>query len=105
MKNKKHIIFRFLREIGDEGVFYTMGAYPASKKEAMQIVDAAATIDRLLRVIDNIAYSEDVCLGPYDEEIEHAKAFLAQHNAHEKYCFDCTNRMCNWCNNMNMWRG
>lgn len=61
-------------------------------------------INRLLRVIDNIAYSEDVCLGPYDEEIEQAKAFLAQYNVHERYCFDCPNRMCNWCNNMNMWR-
>ena len=33
-------------------------------------------INNLLCVIDNIAYSEDVCLGPYDEEIEQAKAFL-----------------------------
>lgn len=34
-------------------------------------------INNLLRVIDNIAYSEDVCMGPYDEEIEQAKSFLA----------------------------
>lgn len=60
-------------------------------------------INRLLRVIDNIAYSEDVCLGPYDEEIEQAKAFLAQYNIHEKYCFDCTN-ICYGCDNKNMWR-
>ena len=62
-------------------------------------------INRLLRVIDQIADSEDVCLGQYDMEIEYAKAFLAQYDVHEKYCFDCTNRMCNWCNNMQMWRG
>lgn len=61
-------------------------------------------INRLLCVIDNIAYSEDVCLGPYDEEIEHAKAFLAQYNIHEKYCFDCAN-ICYGCNNKEMWEG
>ena len=64
---------------------------------------ALVIINRLLRVIDQIADSEDVCLGQYDGEIEQSKAFLAQYNVHEKYCFDCTNMMCNWCNNMNMW--
>ena len=59
-------------------------------------------INRLLHVIDNIADSEDVCLGPYDEEIEQAKAFLAQYNIHEKYCFDCACNTCYGCNNKKM---
>lgn len=61
-------------------------------------------ISQLLCVIDDIVRTEDVCLGPWEEEIEQAKAFLAQYNVHEKYCFDCTN-ICYGCNNMNMWRG
>lgn len=75
-------------------------------KEAFNYNDSLKSlviINRLLRVIDGIAYSEDVCLCPYEEEIEQSKTFLAQYNVHEKYCFDCTNRMCNWCSNMQMW--
>lgn len=61
-----------------------------------------AIINNLLHVIDDIMNAEDVCMGPWEEEIDQAKAFLAQYNVHEKYCFDCAN-ICYGCNNKNMW--
>ena len=60
-------------------------------------------INSLLHVIDDIIRTEDVCMGLWEEEIEQAKAFLAQYNIHEKYCFDCVN-ICYGCDNKNMWR-
>lgn len=62
-----------------------------------------AIINQLLCVIDDITSAEDVCLGPWEKEIEQAKAFLAQYNVHEKYCFDCVN-ICYGCSNRKMWR-